>query len=223
VASSEREEGSGVTGSGRPYHHGDLRAALLDAALQMSRGDGPTAVSLREVTRRAGVSPAAAYRHFRDRTQLMGAVAREIQDRMAQRMRERMDTAGDCSAQDRALQHVRGVGLGYIAFAVDEPGWFQTAFFGIASEAAGPVPSEAAGGGRESVPAPFALLTSALDQCVEAGVLTAVRRDGAEYVCWSAVHGCAQLLIHGPLRAAPRSQVRQVAERVVDDVIAGIR
>jgi len=67
------------------------------------------------------------------------------------------------------------------------------------------------------------LLTSALDECVQAGVLSAQRRRGAEFVCWSAVHGCAELVLHGPLRGAPRKTVREIAERVVDDVITGVR
>ena len=211
--------------SSRPYHHGDLRSALVEAALELSRGSGQSSVSLREVTRQVGVSPAAAYRHFRDRTELMAAVAREIQEKMATRMRRRMRASADAPPEQRALQRLRGVGLGYIAFAVDEPGWFETAFFGSAREselrerADGPGP----GGGAEDAPPPFVLLTSALDECVQAGVLSAQRRPGAEFVCWSAVHGCAELVLHGPLRGAPRKVVREIAERVVDDVITGVR
>src|SRR5699024_8571350 len=99
---------------------------------------------------------------------------------------------------------------------IEEPGWFETAFFGRAREAAQEAAADAAGpdaagpdaagpgaaaGG--AVPPPFALLTAALDECVEAGVLSAQRRPGAEFVCWSAVHGCAGLLLYGPLRGAP--------------------
>lgn len=229
----------------------------------MSRGSGPAPVSLREVTRRVGVSPAAAYRHFRDRTQLMAAVATEIQERMADRMRRRMRASADAAAEQRALQRLRGVGLGYIAFAVDEPGWFETAFFGSVREAeradgsgrvdaeGGLGPDGEAGarsearadggsradggagadggsgidgeGGAGSGPPPFMLLTAALDECVQAGVLSPQRRPGAEFVCWSAVHGCAELMIHGPLHGASRTTVREVAERVVDDVITGVR
>ncbi|MGB7867270.1 MAG: TetR family transcriptional regulator, partial [Mycobacterium sp.] len=46
------------------YHHGDLRAALIDAGLQLTRAGGPDALTIREATRRVGVSPNAAYRHF---------------------------------------------------------------------------------------------------------------------------------------------------------------
>lgn len=201
--------------SGR-YHHGDLRAALLARGLEVTRERGPSALSLREVTRLEGVSPAAAYRHFQDRAALLADVSHEIQDAMAKRMRRRMRAPADASPLQRALLRTRGVGLGYVAFAVAEPGWFETAFFGDA--APGPVD-----GTNGRIPPPFALLTSALDELTAAGGLSAQRREGAEFVCWSAVHGCAELMVHGPLREAGRTLQRRITERVVDDIITGLR
>lgn len=216
----------------RRYHHGDLRAALIAEGLEITRCEGPSALSLREVTRRAGVTPAAAYRHFRDRAALMGALGQEIQERMATRMRERgrmRERIGEPGAASRtgaetpvelvaraeaALRRLRGVGLGYIEFAIEEPGWFELAFFG-----------EAGGTDRarlEEVP-PVRELRAALEECVTSGALPAYRRPGAEFSCWSAVHGCAELMVHGPLRGSEPQVVRQVAERVVDDIITGIR
>ena len=58
----------------RTYHHGDLRQTLLDAGIALARGGGPDAVVLREATRRAGVVPNAAYRHFASRHALLQAV-----------------------------------------------------------------------------------------------------------------------------------------------------
>ena len=69
------------------YHHGDLRMALIDAGLHLTRAGGPDALTIREATRRVGVSPNAAYRHFADRDELLAAVCtaamRELADRMA--------------------------------------------------------------------------------------------------------------------------------------------
>ncbi|GMA40297.1 hypothetical protein GCM10025883_23420 [Mobilicoccus caccae] len=151
---------SRVAGKSGPYHHGDLRAALVAEGLEIARREGPSALSLREVTRRAGVSPAAAYRHFRDRAALMSALGREIQELMATRMRARIDAQGDgagasadiarpgpAEAEERAqvaLWRLRGVGLGYIEFAVDEPGWFELAFFGEAARPDDASPSDGA-------------------------------------------------------------------------------
>nr|MDP9179551.1 TetR/AcrR family transcriptional regulator [Gemmatimonadota bacterium] len=59
----------------RPYHHGDLRQALVDAAIELLRKSGPEALTLRGAARAAGVSQAAPYRHFKDRRALVAAVA----------------------------------------------------------------------------------------------------------------------------------------------------
>ena len=62
----------------RPYHHGDLRRALIDAAQRLLESEGPTALSLRAVAREAGVSPAAPYHHFKDKSDLLEAVAHGV-------------------------------------------------------------------------------------------------------------------------------------------------
>ena len=206
----------GTGGGGRGYHHGDLRASLISEALALARATpadaaGPdAAISLREVTRRAGVSPTAAYRHFRDRRALLVAVAEEIQLRMVERMRAHGSGAEGVQS---ALDRLRGVGLGYVDFAIAEPGWFTLAFF----------PREEAQAEHGAVPPPLAELLAALDDCVDAGVLTPAARAGAEYTCWSAVHGCALLMVRGPLRNAPRDAQEAVTRRVVDDAIRGVR
>ncbi|MFZ2156862.1 MAG: helix-turn-helix domain-containing protein, partial [Bradyrhizobium sp.] len=65
----------------KPYHHGDLKRVLVEAALELAEAGGPEAVSVREAARRAGVSPGAPFRHFPSRDALMAAVAAEAQRR----------------------------------------------------------------------------------------------------------------------------------------------
>jgi AcrR family transcriptional regulator len=190
------------------YHHGDLRAALIDAGLHLTRTGGPEALTIREATRRVGVSPNAAYRHFADREALLSAVATEIQHLMAATMQSPVRRRG--SAQTQAVSQLRAVGVGYIKFALDEPGWFAVAFFGAVQ------PDETA-----AAP-PYLALLEALDGMVAAGALSAKRRDGAEWPCWSAVHGFAELALHGPLRGASRRELESLAQRTVDDIIAGV-
>jgi hypothetical protein len=69
---------------------------------------------------------------------------------------------------------------------------------------------------------PYLALVKALDAMVEAGALSPERRDGAEWPCWSAVHGFAELVLHGPLRDARRRDIEALAQRTVDDIIAGV-
>lgn len=187
------------------YHHGDLRTALIDAGLHLTQSGGPDALTIREATRRVGVSPNAAYRHFVDREALLSAVATEVQHRMAARMARRHATDG--------TERLRAVGLGYIKFALDEPGWFTVAFF-----SADPVALS-----EETATAPpYLALVDVLDEMVRDGTLSPDRRAGAEWPCWSAVHGFAELALRGPLRHASRREVDALAARTVDDIIAGL-
>ncbi|HZF58453.1 MAG TPA: TetR/AcrR family transcriptional regulator, partial [Rubrobacter sp.] len=121
------------TGIGSPkrdtYRHGDLRRALLEAGTELARGGGPDAVVLREATRRAGVAPSAAYRHFADRRALLDAVCSAAQAALAIAMEEKLDglpNGGDPAEAARA--RLRAVGAGYLRFAQAEPGLFRTAF-----------------------------------------------------------------------------------------------
>lgn len=196
------------------YHHGDLRAALTQAGLEAARTGGPEAVVLREATRRAGVSANAAYRHFADRGALVGAVSHEVTVLMAAAMRRRRRASPGADAATRARDRLRAVGLGYIGFALDEPGWFATGFFG-----ADRIGATAPDG---QVPPAFLLLVEALDDLLAAGLLPADRREGAEWPCWSTVHGFAELATHGPLRDHPRRELDALAARTVDAIIDGL-
>jgi len=219
-----------VAGTKAGYHHGDLCAALIDAGLQLTRTGGPEALTIREATRRVGVSPNAAYRHFADREALLGAVSIAIQDRMAARMLKPVNRRG--SAQTRARNQLRAVGLGYIEFALDEPGWFAVAFFGGSARLDGgeaklgpphrPSRSDLTAQGDDWVSPPFQALVDALDAMTDAGVLQPKRRAGAEWPCWSAAHGFAELALHGPLRGTSRHELESLASRTVDDVISGL-
>ncbi|WP_210414601.1 TetR/AcrR family transcriptional regulator [Microlunatus elymi] len=193
------------------YHHGNLRQALLEAGLELTRNGGPSALAMREVTRRLGVSPNAAYRHFADRDSLLSAVAEQIQQQMVARM---LTHASGGRTKVAARERLRAVGLGYIEFALREPGWFETAFGDIQ-------PVDPAAGGH-ALPSPLTMLVSALDALVASGDLAETEREGAEWPCWSAVHGFALLALHGPLRGRPHDQLWPAAERTVDAVIAGL-
>ncbi|ADG80144.1 Transcriptional regulator, TetR family OS=Tsukamurella paurometabola (strain ATCC 8368 / DSM/ CCUG 35730 / CIP 100753 / JCM 10117 / KCTC 9821 / NBRC 16120/ NCIMB 702349 / NCTC 13040) OX=521096 GN=Tpau_3565 PE=4 SV=1 [Tsukamurella paurometabola] len=187
------------------YHHGDLATALVEAGLEVTRTGGPSALTIREVTRRVGVSPNAAYRHFPDRLALLRAVSAAIEARMA----GAMDAIGHGSGP---VERLRAVGLGYIAFALAEPGWFSVCFFG--DEA--PAPDALAG------IAPYAALSDALDLMVHAGLLRPEDRRTATWSCWSMVHGFAEMALRGPLHHLPGDAQWPLAEAAVDAAIAGI-
>ncbi|MFE6734672.1 TetR/AcrR family transcriptional regulator [Microbacterium sp. NPDC057650] len=187
------------------YHHGDLAAALVDAGLDATREGGIGALSIREVTRRIGVSPNAAYRHYPNLAALREAVATEILEQVAASM-----AAGATS--DPAAR-LRTIGLAYIDFALQEPGWFSVAFFG--GRALGPEDIA-------TTPA-FRALAAALGDLVAQGALPADAAPAAAWSCWATVHGFAELCLHGPLAATLPSEQRRLAASAVDAIIAGIR
>ena len=202
------------------YRHGDLRRALVDAGVALAREGRPGAVVLREVTRRAGVVPNAAYRHFRNHQALFLAVQAVALGELARAMeREWAKTLRIDNSAERARAQLRAVGIGYLEFAQTETGLFRTAFPVSGTE---PLePDEAAHRGQLGL-SPFGLLGAALDAMVQAGVLAAAKRPQAEYLAWSAVHGMALLSIDGPLRHAPRAARQALGERVVRMVEDGL-
>ncbi len=185
------------------YRHGDLRRALLEAGIDLARTGGPEAVVLREATRRAGVVPNAAYRHFASRQDLLQAVRAAALSGLAMAMETELATLpANASAAEHARGSLRAVGAGYLRYALAETGLFRTAFSVPDDVEDDPDPAKAGNSGLN----PFQLLGAALDLWVDAGLLPAARRPGAEYVAWSAVHGLAILLIDGPCAAARRNR-----------------
>jgi len=98
----------------RPYHHGDLRQAILTAALDVIAADGPAGLSLRDLARRAGVSHAAPAHHFGDRTGLLTAIAAEGFGLLAAALAQASD--------------LKDAGVRYVRFAREQPAHFQVMF-----------------------------------------------------------------------------------------------
>src|SRR6187402_1260876 len=105
------------------YHHGDLRQALIDATESLLVDKGPEGFSLREVARRAGVSPAAPAHHFGDASGLLTAVATIGFDGLAAALRE-----GEARGGRDPRRRLREQGIGYVAFAMRFPGRFRLMF-----------------------------------------------------------------------------------------------
>ncbi|MBR1215318.1 TetR/AcrR family transcriptional regulator [Bradyrhizobium sp. JYMT SZCCT0180] len=105
----------------KPYHHGDLRRVLIDAALQLVGEGGSDAVSVREAARRAGVSPGAPFRHFPSRDALMNAVAEEAQ----RRFRAEIEALLAEAPANNPLGRFRCLGLAYLRWAMKNPTHFE--------------------------------------------------------------------------------------------------
>ena len=195
------------------YHHGDLRNALVAAALKLVVKHGVEGFSLREAARAVGVSAAAAYRHFEDRSALLKALAHEGLARLALEMEEAVAAApGAPGSPARAAAELTGIGAAYVEFAVAHAAHFRVMF--------GPwcdLGDELAPELLPRVRDPLQLLVDTLDGMVRAGAITAAARQGAETSAWSAVHGFASLLVEGGLKlgAAERARAYAVVQRMI--------
>ncbi|MFH8725032.1 TetR/AcrR family transcriptional regulator [Streptomyces termitum] len=206
---------AGISG-GKNYHHGDLRNALVCAAVDLATEGGPERVVLREAARRVGVSPTAAYRHFDGRGELLRTVRAHARTRLADAM-ERA-AAREPGADDPVLAAERRLGAlcrGYVGFAVEHPGLYRAAFQTV-RPTGNPVPAARP---PETEIRAFALLAEAL----EALGRTGGRRCAAGAAAWSAVHGLSLLLLEGPLRRLPAQRRDDVVAATLAMVVAGTR
>jgi AcrR family transcriptional regulator len=105
----------------KPYHHGDLKRVLVEAALKLVEEGGVETVSVREAARRAGVSPGAPFRHFSSRTALLAAVAEEAQ----RRFRAEIATAIAEVSGAGPLARFRALGVAYLRWAMRNPAHFE--------------------------------------------------------------------------------------------------
>ncbi|MCX8997459.1 TetR/AcrR family transcriptional regulator [Rhizobiaceae bacterium BDR2-2] len=168
------------------YHHGDLRSALLDAALKVVEKDGVSALTLRTLARHAGVSPGAPYHHFESREHLLAAIAAEGLSGLVSEMRRCSATAATPQSRLEALGH------GYVRYALTHRGHFRIMFRPELKELLGKEINKDLGKG-------LVLLREAIVSCQNAGLAPAGDTDRLVLLAWSAVHGACQLWIDGPL------------------------
>lgn len=175
--------------STRPYHHGDLRAALVTAAIEML--EAGEAYSMRAVARRAGVSQTAPYRHFADRDALDAAVAIEgFLD-----LRESLSrTLADVPEGTRPVEVLAELGVSYVAFALRRPAVFRL-MFGNECDEADSDRVQASGALHE-------VLNDVLDR-----LLPDQASPELATALWSLAHGLAFLHLDGKYRPEPADEV----------------
>ena len=195
-----------------PYHHGNLREALIDAGVELAATRSPDAVVLREVARRVGVSHNAAYRHFTDRDALLHAVSARAMTEIGRLMAERIAAAAAGHGKAAALARLEACGRAYVEFAVTQPGLFRIA----CAWSLGAVQPDSA------IDHPYTQLSQRLDELVATKTITPRRRENAEIAAWSAVHGFAMLILDGPLRDTPPTTRDEGLNEVLRVVREGI-
>lgn len=183
-----------MTSTTRPYHHGDLRRAVLDAAVEAIAEAGPTALSLRDLARRAQVSHAAPAHHFGDKAGVLTALAAEGFEKLAETLR---------ATQQRTGEFLE-MGVAYVRFAIDHRAHFEVMYRPDLYDAADPAVRAA----RQRA-----------GEALYSGVATAQRPDDVDLkiagvAAWSLVHGFASLWLHGSLPDELRHDPEQAARAV---------
>ncbi len=181
--------------SDRPYHHGDLRRALLDAAVARMADGGVAALSLRELARDVGVSHAAPTHHFGDKTGLLAALASEGFDLLAERL----------AATWQRTHDFREVGVAYVLFALDHPVHFSVMFDPESQR----VHSKELSTARDKAYTMLAGPLRSLDATADRDIATAA---------WSIAHGLASLLLAGAVHSATRRRPETVARAVLGNL-----
>jgi len=188
----------------RPYHHGNLRRALLDEALSTIRAEGVDGLTLREIGARVGVSRTALYRHFADKRALLTAVATEG----FRTLRLQLVTSWEDGGRRRAA--FEAMGVAYVRFAAANPSHYRVMFGGFVDPNAcdAELAAEAAGA--------FQALVDALAALQADGTMRAEDTVTMARFVWAVVHGVAMLGIDGQLRepGAVEELMRYALERL---------
>ncbi len=198
----------------RPYHHGNLKPALLQAAVALIAEVGPAAFTLREVARRAGISHNAPYRHFSEKDELLAAVATEGFERLADALDEAAKPTRT-RGPNTALRRFQASGLAYIKFALHSPEHLQVMFdWPLAPD---PYPELSASSNRA-----FTILVGAVEAAQREGSLPSGDPIPLACTAWSLVHGIAKLAIAKSLPFKSESEILRFAAHAIEMLHAGM-
>jgi len=170
------------------YHHGDLRRALLHGAIELLAEGGPAHLTMRGAAQRAGVSPAAPYRHFTDKRAMLAAVAEEGFLAL-----ERACVAAVADGVDDPVEAFWHRGVAYVQFAIENPAHYRVMF--------GPeIPDKRAYADLyRAATMAYEALRASLRACVTAGLFGEEEIEIRAMRAWAVVHGLATLFIDGQM------------------------
>lgn len=196
------------------YHHGDLERALIDAGLAIVEQGGVEALTLRAVARRAKVSHAAPYHHFKSKAELLAAVAAAGFDRMVSTIGELAEKAQAVEPLDR----LRAVGRGYVTFAVTHPSVFRLMFRPEMTQPARHVRLQ------EAEARAFGMLIEAILALQQSGEVPGHDPRPPAAFAWSCVHGLSMLHLDEVFAETAIGEVpfAELAETINESIISGV-
>ncbi|WP_221801315.1 TetR/AcrR family transcriptional regulator [Oceanobacter mangrovi] len=182
------------------YHHGNLRQALLDAAVRTLKNHSVEQLSLRALAREAGVSQTAPYRHFKDKHQLLAELATQGFDELTEAL------LADRQPEDNTAQAMSACGRGYLRFALNNPEKYRL-MFGKGMHDRTLYPELEASGMRA-----FGVLQEWVTRGIENDELDASDPELTAYHVWACVHGLASLIMDGKSHCSDQESVEQLVE-----------
>lgn len=190
------------------YHHGNLRRALLDAAVVILSEHGTEAFTLREAARRVGVDHRAAYRHFPDREGLLAVVAEEAYRVLVAEVRQELAEAGP-TAKERLL----AISVAYTRFAIREPGRYWVI--------AGPHDYKRFPATDAVVDESFGLIVTEVARGISRGEIISGDQIELAAWLWSAMHGLSHLILIRRVRVR-RELLGKFTEKMIGHSLGGI-
>ncbi|MGL4609688.1 MAG: TetR/AcrR family transcriptional regulator [Trueperaceae bacterium] len=193
------------------YHHGDLRQSLLEKALEHIKVHGVAQLSVREISKELGVSPAAAYRHFADKQTLLEALSEQGYHELSRRIASKLK-----KAEPESLEQLFAIGEAYVNFALEQPEYTKLMFEGTHPDPATPLYSATKKVGG--------LLSAVIVDAKSQGKLSKVTQQDALGIFWSNVHGMSVLLIEDRLLwlAKDPKKIRELVRTSVRAIYEGV-
>jgi AcrR family transcriptional regulator len=195
----------------RKYHHGDVPRALVASAVEIIERDGPDALTVREAVKAVGVTHGAAYRHFKDKDELLAAVAEEAY----RRLRERLVVAASHPTLG-ARTRLRMLASAYVNFAIERPAFYRVM--------AGPRLNEDGRfpGLEKEVAECFAIVTEEIEKGVKDGVFRPHPARDLAITVWIAAHGFVDLVLRRRIKVKSTKVAVEYFERLIEPVLDGL-
>lgn len=194
------------------YHHGDLRRAVIDTALQLIAAQGIESLTLREIARRVGVSRMAPYRHFENKGVLLAVLAQEGFQAMYVHLQSALN-----EASTHPLARLQAIGVAYIFYAVENPVHYRVMFDSSLSD-------------RTIYPflyqtavKNFECLVQVLIECQQAELIRAGDPKELAQIHWSLVHGLSMLLIDRQFVTMGHAPIAELANSALTTLIEGLK
>ncbi|OFO93682.1 TetR/AcrR family transcriptional regulator [Corynebacterium sp. HMSC034H07] len=205
--------------SSKPYHHGNLHEEILREAIKLGREGGPEAVTIRAATRAVGVSPTAAYRHFKDQAALLDAVGAVATYELINKLSDTFETT-----EGTIIDKMMEAGFTYFHHALEEPHFFMCMMAASSFDIPAGLVAAAEGPGEDLRVQAMFNFYGYMEQYARS-IGQQPKRQHMMQNClagWSTVHGFTVLCLSGHLGSLPEEKVEAMAQSVIASAVRGL-